>query len=164
MRFCLICNELSGLTEKSSTWSNTSRQTHYDFVNCTIKTETESSEHIQNSVCKRSSYTPSNAVWNEKLKERRKKQNTAIHSQWCLTFIHVQIHAYLTHKHTRALTEEEQRKNLFENLNFTLNNTNDDDSWYTHTMLRAKCNLFIHSNHFEKNVLMCVFWCRSLHE
>lgn len=94
-----ICFFFFLLTTRIET--NTPRQTHYDFVNCTTKTETESTEHTVNNVYY--GHHTFNAKQNDrKLKtverDTRRTQNTLeyIHIDKCMTMlVMVLIHIHI---------------------------------------------------------------------
>lgn len=131
--------------------NNTSRQTHYDFVNCTIKTETESSEHTQNNVWERAhthTHTPLNAMWNDI--KRNKKQNTTLeymHSD----VQHSHIHEYTCDTHTKAEWEKKPLKTW-------------NSHWITLTMtveVDAPIQCYVQSAFIHFNALQRIFRCVS---
>lgn len=131
--------------------NNTSRQTHYDFVNCTIKTETESSEHTQNNVWERAhthTYTiERDSKWNKK--KQKTKHNTGIHAQWCSTFTHTRTH--MRHTHTKAEWEKKPLKTW-------------NSHWITLTMtveVDAPIQCYGQSAFIHFNALQRIFRCVS---
>lgn len=97
---------------KSLCLKRTPRQTHYDLFNCTTKTETESTEHTKNNVCKDHTHWTRCEI---------KTKTLTLESHLCecieeccehVLFFSSSFHSF-THKHTDEMNVE--------NLKFTSN-------------------------------------------
>lgn len=150
---------LGGEAEKSCLmWTTHRDTTHYDLLNCTNNTETESSEHTLINVYTNGSCT-THRTQCEKRINKNTKHNTGIPSH---------IHSDIFSIHTPTCGqkeregEREREKNTSELSDTHSSNNTGNDGWCTHTTLRAKCNLFTHQC-FSMDILVCVS-CQPPHK